>query len=81
MNVQLTAREAPAGTALRLIGPNEVYCEYCDQAYHTLKRGDGGKMKHPTFDECHGISARLDESLKTCPNAGKWFKFPILEEV
>ena len=66
--------------AMRAIGGGHGYCEHC-QLEFAQTIGRMGVIRHPTFDEWPDIHPALAEKFKSCPNAGKTFKFAAMEEV
>ena len=63
-----------------------LYCTHCGHSYYASNQE---VLKHPTYDTlAHWLPAKdvleqheFLDSLRTCPNAGKSFRFPEAVEV
>jgi hypothetical protein len=66
-------------TAMRLSGPFTAYCEHCEMNFQS-QQGLKAAVRHPVHDEWPDMNPRLAELYLKCPNAGKIFKFPAMEE-
>jgi hypothetical protein len=58
-----------------------AYCDHCKTTFASSWDDKPGQITHPTTEPAMWAHADLIEKLKTCPNAGKTFRQPVMEEV
>jgi hypothetical protein len=58
-----------------------AFCEECGVVFSRTENDPLGTVRHPTADQWPGMNSQLNELYRKCPNAGKLFKHPLMEEV
>lgn len=57
------------------------FCEECEITFAGSSCDPKGTIRHPTADQWPEMHPDLVEKYSKCPNAGKLFKHPAMEEV
>ena len=58
-----------------------AWCDHCERLFASHPDGPRGITKHPTANEYPDMPSELVYLYGKCPNAGKYFKHPVMEEV
>jgi hypothetical protein len=58
-----------------------AWCDHCERLFASSPSDKPGTIRHPTTDDWPGLPLELSVKINTCPNAGKLFRHPVMEEV
>jgi len=65
--------------AMRVYGYG--YCDVCQKTFASSPSDPAGMIRHPTADDYPESPQEWNDMLRRCPDAGKTFRNPMMEEV